>query len=82
MRKSRRQWEERARGNLFGVGGAQELAPLSNRLMPLKSYDSNRTTGHEGHEAVVKWLSLVLLVKLRGFFRRQRDDALPEDSES
>ena len=71
-----------ARQNLFGVGGAQELAPISNGPMLLKNNNSNRTTGHERHEAIVKRFALVLLVKLRGFFRRQRDDALPEDGES
>ena len=79
-----RAWEGRGGGksNLFGIGGAQDLAPLRNGMMLLENHDSDGPACHERHQAVKKWLSFVLLIKLRRFVRRQSDDTLSENSET
>jgi hypothetical protein len=69
-------------GDLFGVGGTQELAPCSNGLMLFEYHNSYWPASHKRHQAVKKWFALVLFVELRCLVRGQRDRTLPQNSET
>jgi hypothetical protein len=51
-------------------------------MMLLENHDSDGPARHERNQAVKKWLSFVLLIKLRRLLRGERDDTLPENSET